>query len=460
MGEAMNNQKKDLLLTAIKLVLIAMDAVCFAYIWYEYYANNLFIPYYLRGNLAIIAVFCVVYIAFGHLYQAFDVKTNRAASLVYSHVIASFMTSITMFFLLWLLIRHMPRILPMVHGFCLWSFMSLIWAKPASMMTRKIYPPTPTVLIYDNIAAYYKGVKITKRVDWRFKVVGEISVDEGDDAVYAYLKKKKAEAVMLCGIHSSQRNDILKYCIRKNIVVYIRPNIGDYLVNSSKSLQMEHLPVLLAQRSAPSMFYAISKRLFDIVFSLLVMIVLSPVLLVTAILIKAHDGGPILYSQERLTRNGRPFMIYKFRSMRTDAEKDGVARLAQVDDDRITPIGKFIRATRIDEMPQMINILKGDMSVVGPRPERPEISAQYEEEMPEFELRLQVKAGLTGYAQVHGQYNTSPYDKLQMDLMYIAKQSIFMDLRIILETIKVVFLPESSEGIGEDEITASDREKL
>ena len=142
--------------------------------------------------------------------------------------------------------------------------------------------------------------------------------------------------------------------------------------------------------------------------------------------------------------------------MKVNAEKDGVARLASQDDDRITPIGKFIRATRIDELPQMINILKGDMSVVGPRPERPEITTRYEKGMPEFTLRLQVKAGLTGYAQVHGKYNTSPYDKLQMDLMYIAKQSIATDFTIILSTIKVIFMPESTEGIGEGEVDAGE----
>ena len=177
---------------------------------------------------------------------------------------------------------------------------------------------------------------------------------------------------------------------------------------------------------------------------------------VVAIVIHRYDGGPALYRQVRLTRDGETFEILKFRSMRVDAEKDGVARLAAEGDDRITPVGKIIRACRLDELPQLINILRGDMSIVGPRPERPEIAAQYEEEMPEFALRLQVKAGLTGFAQVYGKYNTKPYDKLEMDLLYIAQQSIWQDIKLIFVTVKVLFMKESTEGVSQGQVTAGD----
>ena len=178
-------------------------------------------------------------------------------------------------------------------------------------------------------------------------------------------------------------------------------------------------------------------------------------MIAVSIAIKAYDGGPVFYKQCRLTKDGKTFMVHKFRSMKVDAEKDGVARLSTGDkDDRVTPIGHFIRKVRLDELPQLLDILKGDMSIVGPRPERPEIAAQYEKELPEFALRLQAKAGLTGYAQVYGKYNTTPYDKLQMDLMYIAKPSFIEDLRIIFATIKILFMPESTEGISEGQTTA------
>lgn len=185
------------------------------------------------------------------------------------------------------------------------------------------------------------------------------------------------------------------------------------------------------------------------------LVILSPIFLVTAIAIKATDHGPVFYKQIRLTKDGKEFGILKFRSMRVDAEKDGVARLSSGEnDDRITPVGKIIRACRVDELPQLINILKGDLSIVGPRPERPEIAAQYCEEMPEFSLRLQAKAGLTGYAQVYGKYNTTPYDKLTMDLMYIAHPSIVEDFKIMFATVKILFMPESTEGISEGQTTA------
>ena len=170
-------------------------------------------------------------------------------------------------------------------------------------------------------------------------------------------------------------------------------------------------------------------------------------------MIKLYDGGPVFYKQERLTYNHKVFMIYKFRSMRVDSEKTG-AQLAKKNDDRITPVGHVIRSLHIDELPQLFNILKGDMAFVGPRPERPEIAAQYCEEMPEFALRLQAKAGLTGYAQVYGKYNTTPYDKLTMDLMYIAHPSIVEDLKIMFATVKILFMPESTEGISEGQTTA------
>ena len=181
--------------------------------------------------------------------------------------------------------------------------------------------------------------------------------------------------------------------------------------------------------------------------------------LVVAVIIKATDGGTVLYRQCRLTLYGKKFNVLKFRSMRMDAEKDGVARLSSGDnDDRITPIGRFIRKCRIDELPQLINIFKGDMSVVGPRPERPEIAEQYYETMPDFKLRLQVRAGLTGYAQVYGKYNTDPYEKLEFDLFYINKMSFATDIELCFATFFILFLAESTEGIAEGAVTAMDYE--
>ena len=226
-------------------------------------------------------------------------------------------------------------------------------------------------------------------------------------------------------------------------------------MSGAEKIHLFHLPMLMVHRYDPTPEYLFLKRLMDIILSLIAVVIFSPFMIVTAIAIKATDGDNIFYRQRRLTKDGKEFDVLKFRSMRMDAEKDGVARLSTGDSDpRITKVGRIIRAIRFDELPQLLNILQGDMSIVGPRPERPEISAQYEKDIPEWPLRLQCKCGLTGYAQVYGQYNTTPYDKLLMDLMYIARPSLVEDIKIIFATMKILFMKESTAGVAEGQTTA------
>ena len=230
------------------------------------------------------------------------------------------------------------------------------------------------------------------------------------------------------------------------------PRIGDAIMSAAEPIHMLHLPILDCRRCTLSTEYRLVKRAIDVLISGIALILLSPVMLATALAIK-RDGGPVFYKQVRLTKDGKKFNILKFRSMCVDAEKySGAVLSAGENDPRITKVGRIIRACRIDELPQLINILKGDMSLVGPRPERPEIAAEYEKELPEFALRLQVQAGLTGYAQVYGKYNTTPYDKLLMDLIYIARHSLLEDLCILLATLKILTSKESTEGIGEEKV--------
>lgn len=232
------------------------------------------------------------------------------------------------------------------------------------------------------------------------------------------------------------------------------PKISDVLVKGATQLHLFDTPIYLTREYALKIEERIAKRVIDLVCSILLLLIASPFMLITAIAIKLYDGGPVFYKQVRCTIGQREFEIMKFRSMRVDAEKDGVARLASKNDSRITPVGKFIRAVRIDELPQLLNILKGDMSFIGPRPERPEIIAQYMEEMPEFVFRMKVKAGLAGYAQVYGKYNTTPYDKLKLDLTYIEQYSVWLDLKLMLLTLKILIKPESTEGVDSSQTTA------
>lgn len=448
-------QRTDLYLLLVKVLLVAVDTAFFAAAWYLFYSKQLFVEtFYGKGHLFVIALFVVLYVSLAKLYGGFDLTTSSASELSYGHAVAAVITAFFTYIVLWLLQRTLPNVLPLLAVMAGMILASALWSGPAVRLTNRLLPPKRTVLIYAYSEAMENGQMIINNMPWRFALVGQLTVDGNPARTLAELKAMNAEAVMICGVSSSVRNDIVKFCIAEKMEAYVRPNIGDYLINGAKTMQMCSLPVMLCQRCNPSVWYLVVKRGMDIALSLAALVILSPLMLVTAAAIKLYDGGPVFYKQIRLTKDRKEFYVYKFRSMRVDAEKDGVARLASQGDDRITPVGKVIRSLRIDELPQLLCILVGTMTIVGPRPERPEIAEQYEKEMPEFALRLQAKAGLTGYAQVYGKYNTSPYNKLQMDLQYIGSMGLVTDLKIIFATIKVLFVPESTEGVAQGQTTA------
>ena len=240
--------------------------------------------------------------------------------------------------------------------------------------------------------------------------------------------------VYLMDVSSEQRNEILKTCYANRKTVYFTSKLSDILVKAAALAQDGDTPVYYSKRFGAGGPSAAVKRFFDVICSGFALIVLSPLLGIVSLIIKLQDGGPVFYTQTRCTINCKEFKIYKFRSMKVDSEGDK-ARLASANDDRITPFGKFLRNSKIDELPQLINILKGDMSIVGPRPERPELVEETIKEVPEFILRMNVKAGLTGYAQVRGGYNTDFLDKLKWDLMYVENYSFLLDIKIILLTV-------------------------
>lgn len=448
-------QRTDLYLLLVKALLVSVDTAFFAAAWYLFYSKQLFVEtFYGKGHLFVIALFVVLYVSLAKLYGGFDLTTSSASELSYGHAVAAVITAFFTYIVLWLLQRTLPNVLPLLAVMAGMILASALWSGPAVRLTNRLLPPKRTVLIYAYSEAMENGQMIINNMPWRFALVGQLAVDGDPARTLAELKAMNAEAVMICGVSSSVRNDIVKFCIAEKMEAYVRPNIGDYLINGAKTMQMCSLPVMLCQRCSPSVWYLVVKRGMDIALSLAALVILSPLMLVTAAAIKLYDGGPVFYKQIRLTKDRKEFYVYKFRSMRVDAEKDGVARLASQGDDRITPVGKVIRSLRIDELPQLLCILMGTMTIVGPRPERPEIAEQYEKEMPEFALRLQAKAGLTGYAQVYGKYNTSPYNKLQMDLQYIGSMGLVTDLKIIFATIKVLFVPESTEGVAQGQTTA------
>ena len=434
---------------------VIMMMLCFAGIWYGYYADRALVDYYRRGDWVVVFLFGILYFGFCRSYDAFHISTSPISELIYSQGLSLVISDFAMYMVIWLLSLHMPNVLPLLLTFLVQIAISVSWALLAHKWYFWNYEPRETAVIYDTregmeslIGEY--GLERKFRLEHVLQIkecLDRLSVLDGCDTVF------------LAGIHSHDRNIILKYCMYRGIRVYVIPRVGDVLMGGAKQIHMFHLPMMQIERYHPIPEYRLAKRFFDILLSGIALIVLSPFILITAIAVKS-DGGPALYKQKRLTKDGRVFNVLKFRSMRVDAEKDGVARLSTGDkDDRITPVGRIIRKIRFDELPQLFNILRGDMSIVGPRPERPEIAAQYEKEMPEFALRLQAKAGLTGYAQVYGKYNTTPYDKLLMDLTYIGRPSLWEDFKICLATVKILFMPESTEGVEVGQVTAMGEKK-
>ena len=225
------------------------------------------------------------------------------------------------------------------------------------------------------------------------------------------------------------------------------PSITDMLIASGEILHIVDTPIIKVNKFGPNQAERIVKRFIDIIGSLILIIIASPIMLVTAIAIKVNDHGDVFFKQARLTKDGKSFEMIKFRSMIMNAESKTGAVLAKQNDDRITSVGKVIRKFRIDELPQLFNILKGEMSFVGPRPERIEMYDEITKTMPEFDYRLCVKAGLTGYAQIYGKYNTELRDKLLLDLYYIEKYSLVEDIKLIILTLKVIFKSDSTEGV-------------
>lgn len=423
-------------------------------VWVEMYNPFIPTPFYRLGNYFMAVVFLMTYIGFVKIYGGFMVGTSPVMDLIFSQIISVGFLQGVCYVIFSLLSYKLLSPVPFIVLFIIFSVIVALWSYLADRVYFTMHKPRKTVVVFGNVDSYFslRGIRSMSK---RFEVIRTFNSDKTPlNELFEYISGG-INAVFLCGVPSDYRNEVVKYCIAHGKVAYVKPKISDTIIRGGKTIQLMNVPVYRCKRADDAnLMYHILKRFFDIVLSLIAIIIASPVMAVTAIAIKAYDGGDAIYKQTRLTTNGRHFRIYKFRSMIQDAEKDGVARLAGEGDDRITPVGKLIRKLRLDELPQLFNILKGDMSFVGPRPERPEIAEEYEKDMPEFALRLQVKAGLTGYAQVYGKYNTPPYDKVQMDLMYIANQSLLEDFRLMLMTFKIMFVPSSTEGVDSNQKTA------
>lgn len=435
---------------ATTIIITILHSSLFAFVWERFYSDIIVQPFYKKGNWLVVVVYVIILFVFSGIYNGYKVGTLRMSEIIYSQTLAIIISNVICYFEISLIGRKFLWVIPIIVMTVSQICLTVLWTGISNRIYYKILPPHKMILVYGSKSATNLVQKMSTRFD-KYLICSAVSAEENIETIFE--KISSYSAIIMCDVPSQKRNDILKFCYNRYIRVYMTPKISDVITGGATKIHLFDTPLYLCRNNGLSLDQRFCKRFIDILFALVTLTIAGPFMLVIALAIKLYDKGPVLYKQNRLTINGKIFKVYKFRSMITDAEKDGVARFASKNDSRITPVGKIIRKLRLDELPQIINILKGDMSVVGPRPERPELAEEFKKEMPEFDFRLKVKAGLTGYAQIFGKYNTVPYDKLKLDLMYIENYSLLMDIRLIFMTIKTLFIPESTEGVDQGKTT-------
>ncbi len=454
----MNNnyeQYKRIVKFLFSVIVLSLEMAVFWYIWLHFYNQKMETPYNRTGHWLMVAVYGIFLVLFNILYGGLKVGYLRTGNMIYSQFLASICANSMTYLQITLLTKSFQNLFPLFAMTAAELILIGFWSFLCTRLYRILYPPRSVLLIYGEHPVAGLMGKIHTRND-RFVIGETIHISKG----LSFIKEriKEYEGVVICDLPSHMRNVILKDCYEKGVRTYSTPKISDVIIRSAESLHLFDTPLLLSRNNGLTFEQRVMKRGIDLTLCLLALILLFPVFLITAIAIKLYDGGPVFYVQERCTKDKRIFQIYKFRSMIVNAEKDGHSVPAADRDPRITPVGRIIRGMRIDELPQILNILKGDMSIVGPRPERIEHVELYTKQIPEFGYRMKVKGGLTGYAQVYGKYNTTAYDKLKMDLMYIQNYSLLLDIEIIFKTVKVLFMKESTEGFESKEFLSSTKD--
>lgn len=393
-----------------------------------------------------ITSFAIVGILFLKIYGTYDVGRRKSKPIIYSLALATFFTD----GIVYLQLMIMNTITPSVSAFKLSSKSELVlvyiiqiliiiaFTYGGNALFFKIHDPERCCVVTSSQESLDAIVKAIQRFKKQYKIEYVIDYESRD----LYDTIDKVDTVFIHDVPIVERSRIIQYCYKKRINIYFNPEIEDIIEMNAKYYLLDDISVLNANVKAWTMEQRIAKKLLDMSLAIVLGILTFPIWSISALAIKLYDGGSILFKQKRATLNGRVFEVYKFRTMKENVENRSVTD----DDDRITGPGKILRKIRMDELPQLINILKGDMSFVGPRPEMLENVNAYEEKLPEFRYRLRVKAGLTGYAQIAGKYNTTPKDKLIMDMMYIEQFNILKDIQLIFQTCIVLLKSDSTEA--------------
>lgn len=429
-------------------VIVFLEAAIYGYVWIFYYNKIMQYPFWRRGNWLMIAVYVILLLFFEQMYGGFKIGFYKTWNVIYSQILSLALVNILTYLQIALLDKKFHSLTIMGTVMLIEAIVAVLWAWIFQSIYSRIFPQRRLLLVYGEYPMFHLMQKISTRED-KYQICNVIHYEQGMEMIAGLIHNY--DGVIIGDIPAHERNLILKRCFGEGIRTYTVPKISDVINRSSDDLNLFDTPLLLSRNEDFKIEQAFGKRMADLVFSAFGLLITSPFFVLIAFMIKATDGGPVFYKQTRLTKDKKEFMICKFRTMIQDAEKDGRAHMAMEGDERILPVGRFLRATRLDELPQLINILRGEMSMVGPRPERPELAEEIEKELPEFAYRLKVKAGLTGYAQIYGKYNTTAYDKLKLDLTYIRNYSFFLDLKLMIMTPKIMLMKESTEGVLDED---------
>lgn len=428
-----------------KFIMSILIWTLFVVTWNFFYNSYAFRSHQDIGFVGTIIIWLIVYFWICDIFKAFSIASSNEFDSIVSQIICIGITDGLSFVAVCLLSRGWVDIIPGL----LCYICQVIVISVAIILTRKILlakiVPSNTVVLYGGNYNAENAKLFCERLLEKYSHMFAINQVSDSSAKNVLELVDSSEQVIMAGVPFEKRKEIAKYCIDTGKIFYFIPDVEELIFEKCTVKNLLDTPLKKYYFIDSKKGYLIAKRIIDILLSGVLTIVAVPFVLIAAIAIKIEDRGPVFFKQLRVTKDEKTFNIIKLRSMVVDADSHGVVPTSERDS-RVTRVGSFIRKTRIDELPQLLNILKGDMSFVGPRPERIEHVDMYEAELPSFKYRHMVRGGLTGYAQVYGKYNTSAEDKLKLDLIYIMNQSIYLDFRLFLLTFRTIFQKESTEG--------------
>lgn len=436
---------------AMLLCLIMLQITVFFIVWHHYEVNTYFRN--IDKAWAIIAAYMIVHLLMMKLFGVTEVGHGRLIDILFGEFMSVCFTNLLTYLQLCMLQDYPYMYSIKVIGLIIIinSVLSILMLSFIHFIYKVMTPAKGAVLIIYEGDDLGKIMERKRRNDKSINIESVILLKKEEDIDINTIIDdiSNFDIIILGDLKPLLRNNILKYCYESDKKCYTTAKASDVLIKSTKTTQLGYRLVYMHNTKQMLLWQKFWKRVMDIIISIIGLIITFPIMAIVPIAIKITDKGSVFFTQDRYTINGKIFKIYKFRSMYQDAE-DKIS-ITKLNDDRITPVGKIIRRTHIDEIPQFINVLKGDMSIVGPRPQSKELHDSYILKYPEYRYRLKVKAGLTGYAQVYGKYSIRPEDKLKFDLFYICNYSLLLDLKLLILTFKVFLAKDTSEGVEVNE---------